>query len=439
MKDLYSKIIIFILDLLAIALSIIIGYKLRIFFDASFYQTFGHTLSLYLGFWLLYAVPLILMAYEGIYTRRYDFWHESRQVLKALFMAFVFILAILAMTRTIENYSRATVLFIFLSMAFMIPLLKNLGKKYLFHIGLWQRKVKIYSHDPFLSKEIRENHYLGYIEVDNEEPKTVFINSHELGIETTQKILDEEIKKRHEVIFIPLINEYNLTHSFIYELSNTRTNLIVFQNRLKSKYRLWTKRISDMLLSILMFPFLIPPMIYIVYKIHREEPGSPILFKQERLGKRGRVFICYKFRTMYENGDEILKEYLKENPQEVAYYAKYHKYRNDPRVTSTGRLLRRTSLDELPQIFNVFKTEMSFIGPRPYMLDEKKKIGKYHDTILSVRPGITGLWQVSGRSEVDFRNRVDLDVWYIRNWNLWMDLVILIKTIRTVLFREGAQ
>ena len=440
MKDLYSKLIIFFLDLAAITLSIIIGYRLRIFLDDSFYQTFGHDLSPYLGFWLLYAAPLILMAYEGIYTRRYDFWHESRQVLKALLIALVVILAFLAMTKTIENYSRATILFIFLSMALLIPLFKNIGKKTLYRIGLWQRKVKIYSRDPFLSREIRDNHYLGYVEAkDYEEPKTVFINSHELGIETTQKILDEEISRHHEVIFIPLINEYNLTHSFIYELSNTRTNLIVFQNRLKSKYRLWAKRISDMLLSIFMLPFLIPPMIYIAYQIRREEPGSPILFKQERLGKRGRVFICYKFRTMYENGDEILKEYLKKNPQEVAHYAKYHKYQNDPRITSTGRLLRRTSLDELPQIFNVFKTEMSFIGPRPYMLDEKEKIGRHHDTILSVRPGITGLWQVSGRSEVDFESRVDLDVWYIRNWNLWMDLVILLKTIRTVLVKEGAQ
>ena len=438
MKDFYSKIIIFILDLLAIALSIIIGYKLRIFFDASFEETFGHSLNLYLGFWMLYAFPIIIMAYEGIYTRRYDFWHESRQVLKALFLAFIAIMAILAMTRTVENYSRATILFIFLSMAFMIPLFKNLGKKYLYHIGLWQREVKIYSHDPFLSKEIKENHYLGYIEVSHEEPKTVFINSHEMGIETTQKILDEEIKRRHEVIFIPLINEYNLTHSFIYELSNTRTNLIVFQNRLKSKYRLWAKRISDMLLSVSIFPFLIPPMIYIAYRIQKEEPGGPILFRQERLGKRGRIFVCYKFRTMYENSDHILEKYLEKHPEEIGYYDKYHKYKNDPRITPTGHFLRRTSLDELPQIFNVFKTEMSFIGPRPYMLNEKEKISEQYETILSVRPGITGLWQVSGRSEIDFASRVDLDIWYIRNWNLWMDLVIFIKTIRTVLFREGA-
>ena len=130
--------------------------------------------------------------------------------------------------------------------------------------------------------------------------------------------------------------------------------------------------------------------------------------------------------------------YLKDHPEEVEFYTTYHKYQNDPRITKIGDKLRKTSLDELPQIFNVFKNEMSFIGPRPYMLNEKEKIGEKIDTVLTVKPGITGLWQVSGRTDVDFHSRVELDVWYIRNWNLWMDLVILLKTVKTVLVREGA-
>ena len=188
----------------------------------------------------------------------------------------------------------------------------------------------------------------------------------------------------------------------------------------------------------MIFPFLIPVMLGIAYKIKRNNPNEKILFKQKRLGKDGKPFSCYKFQTMYEDGDEILNEYLKSHPEEIDYFEKYHKYKNDPRVTVPGHFLRRTSLDELPQIFNVFRGDMSFIGPRPYMLNEQGKIGEEVDTILSVKPGITGLWQVSGRSDVDFLSRIDLDVWYIRNWNLWMDLVILIKTIKTVLVREGA-
>jgi undecaprenyl-phosphate galactose phosphotransferase len=247
------------------------------------------------------------------------------------------------------------------------------------------------------------------------------------------------MQKRSEVIFIPLVDDYDLTHSQIYELSNTRTNLIVFQNRLKSRYLLLFKRITDLLLSMIIFPFLIIPMIYIAYRIRREEPKSAILFKQERLGMDRTVFICYKFRTMYEESEELLQAYLKNSPEEVRYYEKYHKYKDDPRITPIGKFLRRTSLDELPQIFNVFKQEMSFIGPRPYMLNEEEMAGDGLNTILAVRPGITGLWQVSGRSDIDFQSRIDLDIWYIRNWNLWMDLVILIKTIKAVFLKKGAQ
>jgi len=439
MKELLGRVVIFSFDLFAIMASIYIGYHLRIIFSGLFDQSFAHKLDHYLTFWPLYIVPMALMAYEGIYTRRYDFWHESRQVFRALFMSLVVILALLALTKTIEGYSRGAILLIFLAMAFVIPLEKNIGKKLLYHIGLWQRKVKIYSQDLFLSKEILGNPYLGYTEAKDEDPKTVFINSQEMQLDTLKQILSTEIQKHHEVIFIPVINDYNLTHSFIYELSNTRTNLIVFQNRLKSRYRLLFKRISDLALLLLVMPLLIIPMAYIAYKIRKTEPDSSPLFKQERLGKKGNTFVCYKFRTMYVHGDEILERYLSEHPEEVDYYAKYHKYLNDPRITPVGHFLRRTSLDELPQIFNIFRREMSFIGPRPYMLSESEKIGGQRDTILSVRPGITGLWQVSGRNDVDFASRVDLDVWYIRNWNLWMDLVILMKTAKTVLLKKGAQ
>ena len=129
---------------------------------------------------------------------------------------------------------------------------------------------------------------------------------------------------------------------------------------------------------------------------------------------------------------------LVDNPQEIINYEIYHKYDNDPRITKIGSLLRKTSLDELPQIFNVLKGEMSLIGPRPYMPNERSKMGNNIDIILAVKPGITGLWQVSGRNEVDFASRVALDVWYVRNWSIWNDIVILLKTIQVVLFRKGA-
>ena len=438
MKELSAKSIFILIDIFVIFLSITAAYFLRHILAELFSGEDSYTLTNYLTLYPIYYITIILLAYEGVYTHRYDFWHESRVIIKSLVFSFLILLAYLAMTKSVQEYSRAVITFSFFFMAFFLPLFKNIIKKVLFKLRIWERPAKIYGDDPFLKEEIFENHYLGYIETQTNKAKTVFINSHNEDLPKLKKIIAKEIGKSHEVIFIPLIDDYDLTQSHIYRLSNTRTNLIVFQNRLKSKYRLWTKKVSDLLMTLIAFPLLVPVMLFIAYKIRKEEPGSSILFKQERLGQNGKVFVCYKFRTMYEKSDDKLDTYLKEHPEEVAFYATYHKYQNDPRITKIGDKLRRTSLDELPQIFNVFKNEMSFIGPRPYMLNEKEKIGKEVDTILTVKPGITGLWQVSGRSDVDFHSRVKLDVWYIRNWNLWMDLVILLKTIKTVLVREGA-
>jgi len=375
-----------------------------------------------------------------MYTYRYDFWHESRLTIKVIVFSAILVFAYLAMTKLIEEYSRLVIGISFIIMALLIPSSKNIIKKLLYQFGLWRKKAKIYGSDPFLMCEIYKNPYLGYVKPKaHEEPDTVFINSKGNSAESLKKTIASEIKSRHEIIFVPLMNDYNLTHSHIYELSNTRTNLIVFKNRLKSKYRLFLKTISDFFLSLLVFPFLLPIILLIAFRLKQTEPEEKVIFSQERLGKNGEIFICYKFRTMHSNSTKLLKSYLKAHPEEIDYYKKYHKYKHDPRITKLGHLLRKTSLDELPQIFNVLKNEMSFIGPRPYMLDEDEKIGQFRDAILAVKPGITGLWQVSGRNDVDFKSRVDIDIWYIRNWNLWMDLVILIKTIKTVLFRDGAR
>jgi len=437
MKEVVAKILFVLFDMAAIMLSIYFAYQLR----GSFEMLGENTVPLrqYFQFYPLMVIPILLFAYEGIYSYRYDFWHESRLILKGLIFSALLIFAYLAMTKSVVDYSRMVIGLLFVCMGFLIPLIKNISKKMLYRWGVWQKKAKIYGNDPFLTSEIYGNPYLGYVKPkEKEEPETLFVNSKDADLETLKHVISSEIRQKEEVIFIPLMDDYNLTHSHIYDLSNTRTNLIVFQNRLKSRTRTAFKNVSDFMLSLAIFPLLIPVMLVIAYRIKRNHPNEKILFKQKRLGKEGRRFSCYKFQTMYENSDALLEAYLQEHPEEKAYYEVYHKYRNDPRITEVGQFLRRTSLDELPQIFNVFRGDMSFIGPRPYMLNEKEKIGEEIETVLSVKPGITGLWQVSGRSEVDFHSRVALDVWYIRNWNLWMDLVILLKTVKAVVIRQGA-
>jgi undecaprenyl-phosphate galactose phosphotransferase len=178
--------------------------------------------------------------------------------------------------------------------------------------------------------------------------------------------------------------------------------------------------------------------IVVVIAIKFDSKGS-IWFKQKRLGKNDIDFEVYKYRTMYENSDELLKDYLQINPDEVIYYEKFHKYKNDPRITKVGKILRATSLDELPQLLNVLKGDMSLVGPRPYMINESEKLGDNQHFILKVKPGITGLWQVSGRNNLTFKERNQLEVWYIKNWSLWADFVILIKTIKVVMGKVGAK
>lgn len=155
--------------------------------------------------------------------------------------------------------------------------------------------------------------------------------------------------------------------------------------------------------------------------------------------RRSQTAKCYKFRSMYMNADRILLDFLGKHPEAEQEWKEFQKLRgDDPRVTKVGKFIRKYSLDELPQIFNVIKGDMSLVGPRPYLPREKRKIGNYLPIICMTTPGITGLWQVSGRNDIKFNGRLQLDSWYVRNWSLWQDIVLLFKTIGVVFGRKGA-
>jgi Undecaprenyl-phosphate galactose phosphotransferase WbaP len=179
------------------------------------------------------------------------------------------------------------------------------------------------------------------------------------------------------------------------------------------------------------------PMMLLIALLLKLEGGS-VLFAHQRIGKNGRKFDCYKFRSMVPNAEQQLQSLLQHNAQLKAEWDKEHKLKDDPRISRMGAFLRRTSLDELPQLFNVLKSEMSLVGPRPIVEDELQKYGLEKSYYLMVRPGMTGLWQVSGRNDVDYETRVYLDAWYVKNWSLWYDLAILFKTIKVVFGRNGA-
>ena len=199
------------------------------------------------------------------------------------------------------------------------------------------------------------------------------------------------------------------------------------------------KRLFDIIAGIVGIIILIPLILWVLIMKTASRDKGPLFYYQLRIGKGGKLFKLYKFRSMVVGADDKLKEYLKNNPEEAKEYKKYKKIKNDPRVTKVGKFLRTTSLDEWPQFINVFIGQMSLTGPRPYLPHEKEDIGENaYNEIIKVKPGLTGPWQVSGRSNRTFEDRVMLDLEYIPKAGIKEDLKITLKTIQKVLKRDGS-
>jgi exopolysaccharide production protein ExoY len=196
------------------------------------------------------------------------------------------------------------------------------------------------------------------------------------------------------------------------------------------------KRTVDVLGALVLAATFAPLIITVVLLLWRQ--GGPIIYKHRRVGRGGAMFECLKFRTMVPNADQILRDLLEKQPELKREWVRDHKLRDDPRITRIGLFLRRTSLDELPQLWNVIRGEMSLVGPRPIIREELLRYGRNVRDYLAAKPGVTGLWQVMGRNNTDYRRRVVLDTYYVRNQNLLLDLYILLKTTLVVLGRTGA-
>lgn len=214
----------------------------------------------------------------------------------------------------------------------------------------------------------------------------------------------------------------------------------ILEDRNKSLLKLEkiTKRAIDILGACVGILLLIPltGIIYVVERIIGDK--GPVFYVQTRIGQNGKLFKMYKYRSMVVDAEKKLEQYINENEEVKEEYEKYKKLAKDPRVTKVGRLLRRTSLDEFPQFVNVLKGEMSLVGPRPYLPQEKEEMNGYFKSITSLKPGLTGLWQISGRSDVTFVDRLEMDMSYYQNRTFKTDFRIIGKTIEKVIKREGA-
>jgi Undecaprenyl-phosphate galactose phosphotransferase WbaP len=209
------------------------------------------------------------------------------------------------------------------------------------------------------------------------------------------------------------------------------------RKNLLSPANLAVKRVLDILFS-LVLSILFLPVVFLVGLLTKMDSRGPIFYQQERIGMGGRRIRVYKFRTMVENADSALKDCIEKNFENRMEWEQNHKLRDDPRITRFGRFLRKYSIDELPQLINVLKGDLSLVGPRPIVDAEVHHYCENITEYKNVRPGVTGLWQVSGRNNTTYDERVRFDVYYVRNWSIWLDLYILLRTIWVVLKRDGA-
>jgi len=457
LKKLAFILILILSDLIIFYFSFILSYETRILlnkFTLPYLIKFEIPLSKLLSFLWIPLIYIFSFAYEGLYTRRFDFWDELKQIIKAIFLANLIIFAIISIGKLSEEISRSFIFILGIYTLVFYSFAKPYVKKYLLNknIGV-VKSIVIDTKDNFLNIKnlLDKEEYAGfeiikYIDIDEFIQKKINIDYIDVII-INESCLE---KSKFISVYSKLINHVNLVYIIpdIKEIPVLNSELEYFnmgdllffriKNNLNSKFNQILKRSFDITLSILMFPLFIVILILVAIIIKLDSPG-PIFFRQNRIGKNGKVIKIYKFRTMYVDAEKRLKNLLENNPSLKKEWEKTRKLRNDPRITKVGKFLRKTSLDELPQIINVIKGDMSFVGPRPVLQEELDKYYKdFSKFYFIVKPGITGLWQVSGRNHIDYEKRVRLDVFYITNWSFWLDIIILIKTFKAVLKKEGA-
>jgi Undecaprenyl-phosphate galactose phosphotransferase WbaP len=411
------------------------------------------------------GLMLFLMRFQH-YSDRRPFWDELGDILRLMGSLALLDMTLVASTRW--NSSRLWWLLVWILAVGMVVWGRVITRWMLKQLGLWIRPTIIIGHgenaleaaialesEPRMGFEVA-----GYVNVDEPSPRLQYKGQtlqtfHQLEVLADQPGIQWVIALEHsqseqrehwlrtltqwgatDISVIPAMRGVplygtDMSHFFSHEVA-----LLRVRNNLRRWPARLTKRLFDTLVAALLLVLLSPLMLVIALLLKLE--GGSVLFAHQRIGKNGRKFDCYKFRSMVPNAEQLLQNLLQHNAQLKAQWDKEHKLKDDPRISRMGDFLRRTSLDELPQLFNVLKSEMSLVGPRPIVQEELQKYGLEKSYYLMVRPGMTGLWQVSGRNDVDYETRVYLDAWYVKNWSLWYDLAILVKTIKVVFGRNGA-
>ena len=431
-----------------------------------------------LSFWtqlssgLVFASFVILLVFtlERLYTRRLFFWEEARLLVRGISLSFILIMTTVFVSRSSPQFSRMVIFLTWFLSLFIFPLLRRTVKMGLSRAGYWTKNVLILGTGRAAQRVVQEimkddalgYHIVGYLseeggnlgarlsgdipvigvisEIDILAPKT---GAKDLIIALSDHLQHKlvSIAKQCEPFAetIKIVPSAGNLYTIGVNLENLGdVNVLSVPRNLAKPWNIFMKRGFELVLGLVLFLLLFPLFLIISLALVIDSRG-PVIFAQWRLGSQDRKFRILKFRSMHVDGDVRLERHLKQNPELREEWQKYQKIKGyDPRVTGVGRFLRKWSLDELPQLLNVLRGDMSLVGPRPYLPRERDLIGPVHAFISRVKPGMTGLWQVRGRNILTFEDRLLLDEYYIRNWSLWLDIVILFKTVTALAKREGA-
>lgn len=267
--------------------------------------------------------------------------------------------------------------------------------------------------------------------------KTVVITAPGLAKEQLQKLISQVQPHVRNISFVPDLLGTQMMGAEVNVFFTEAMLMLKIKNQLARRRNRVIKRAFDLLFTICGGLCILPFLLVIAVMVAVDNKGN-VIFAHRRIGRDGKEFKCYKFQTMIPNAQEALEKYLAENPEARKEWEESFKLTDDPRVTKLGSILRKTSLDEMPQLWNVIKGDMSLVGPRPIVAKEIERYGEYFREYAMVPPGITGMWQASGRSDTTYEERVEMDTWYVRNWSVWIDLMYLFKTVKIVFTGKGA-
>jgi len=455
--DLSAGSVLLLGDLVAVSLSYVLAYCLRSSVLTLFLpQAFPFEQLLDKTY--LLVVYVFVFAYEGLYTKRLAPWEETRRCFRGMVIATAAIMMLPFVLRQLI-LSRLIVLIAFSVGVGLVPLGRVLLRRRLVAFGVLRQPLVLVGNPEsadLFRRELDRHRSLGYmiagrVELSQHHGRdvesllatvpcgsvrpalVVFSDSFEPN-ELKQLFRVAELR-RFEVLVVP---NSALLRTQAVETEPVGSLLVMrYRDNLLRPLNVATKRMLELVLCVMSL-LLLSPILAVAALLVRLSSTGPVIFRQRRIGRGRRMFDCVKFRTMRPDAEDQLQQLLQRDARVREEWEKYARISGDPRVTGVGRLLRRFSIDELPQLWNVLRGEMSLIGPRPYLPRELRQIGDYLDTIVRVRPGMTGLWQVSGRSMLPFGERLVLDEFYIRNWSLWMDFSILLRTAWVVLSGRGA-